>query len=372
MPYANDLSKLSFMQKKQNRSKQSSKNKIHKIKLKNKNNVCIKNVNQFVNKPTEGQKNGNIKLLISPLSKPSPIRHIFNKKLMRNQDFHASQEKLLLSINNNDSMTLPSHSKNELSKSFIHGKSLQMKQPNYMHFPSKSIIKNQEKVIIELQKLFGDKMQLNNETYKNMTDLDKINSINFLLETIKEMNNINKANKSKIDGYKELNENKEKQIREQKTEIKGLKKEIHKLNKLIKTNIQINKKLEQNIDTLKSQLEKEKEKNKSNLKERGKSTSKNINSYFNLKLKSEKNMNKNKHKKTNRSQEILQKANIFINREKNENKNINENNVNKNINQNNINVKTNINIIIKNKDEKKEDKKNISPTKSTERNNENK
>ena len=356
MPYANDISKLSFMQKKQNRSKQSSKNKIHKIKLKNKNNMCIKNVNQFINKPTEGQKKGNINLLISPLSKQSPIKHKYNKKLIRNHDFHASQEKLLLGINNNDSMSLVSHTKNELSKSFIHGKSLQIKQPNYMHFPSKSIIKNQEKVIIELQKLFGDKLQLNNETYKNMTDLDKINSINFLLETIKEMNNINKSNKSKIDSYKELNENKEKLIKEQKTEIKGLKKEIHKLNKLIKTNIQINKKLEQNIDTLKTQLEKEKEKNKSSLKERGKSTSKSINSYFNLKLKTDKNINKNKHKKTNRSQEILQKANIFINREKNENKNINENNVNKNINQNNINVKTNINIIIKNKEEKNEDK----------------
>ena len=65
------------------------------------------------------------------------------------------------------------------------------------------------------------------------------------METIKEMNNINKTNKSKIDGYRELNENKEKQIKEQKTEIKGLKKEINKLNKLVRANTQLNKKYKQ-------------------------------------------------------------------------------------------------------------------------------
>ena len=369
MPYANDLSKLSLIKKKQNRSKQSSRTKIHKIKNKNFN---IKNVDQFINKPNNDNKTGHSKLLISPLSKPSPIR-IKNKiKNFKNHDFHSSQRNLISTINNSDTLSLASNSKIDLSKSFLHGKSMQEKSSaNYMHFPSKSVIKNQEKVIIELQKLFGDKLQLSNDTYKNMNDLDKINSINFLLETIKEMNNINKTNKSKIDGYRELNENKEKQIKEQKVEIKGLKKEINKLNKLIKTNIQLNKKLEQNISNLKSQLEKEKEKNKSLPKEKGHSASKVFNSYFNLKLKNEKNINKTKHKKANKSQEILQKANIYINREKNENKN--ENNINKNINQNNINVKTNINIIIKNKDEKKdnEKEKEISQTKSQEENNEN-
>ena len=87
---------------------------------------------------------------------------------------------------------MTSNTKNEINKSFINTKKiLQPKQLNYMHFPGKSIIKNQEKVIIELQKLFGDRLQLNNDNYQNMTDLDKINCINFLLETVKEMNNIN-------------------------------------------------------------------------------------------------------------------------------------------------------------------------------------
>jgi len=340
---------------------------MHKIKIKNKN-MCIKNIDQFINKPNDGTKNGNIKLLISPLSKPSPIRFKHTKKLVKNHELHKSQDKLNIKINN-ETLTLRSNSKIDLSKSFVRqGKSLQNKQSNYLHFPSKSVIKNPDKVINELQKLFGDKMQLNNETYKNMTDLDKINSINFLLETIKEMNNINISNKSKIDGYKALNENKEKQIKEHKVEIKNLKKENHKLNKLIKTNFQLNKKLQQTIDTLKTQLDKEKEKNKNLTKERGKSSTQNLNSYFNLKLKSDKVYSKSKHKKVNKSTEVLKKANIYINREKTENTNINENNINKNINQNNINVKTNINIIIKNKEEKKEENKNIPQSESKEKN----
>ena len=131
-----------------------------------------------------------------------------------------------------------------------------------LRFPNKSIIKNQDKVMIELQKLFGDKIQLNEDIYQNMTELDKKNCINFLLEAVKELNNINKINKSKTDGYKEIIENKENDIKNLKNEIKELKKENMKLNKLIKTNNQLNKKLSQNIDNLKLQLEKEKNKNK--------------------------------------------------------------------------------------------------------------
>ena len=363
MTFVKDISKISLIKKRQNRSNQNSRAKNNKIKIKNKN-MPVKNVDQFINKPNNEIKSGNTKILISPLSKPSPIIFKHKTKVFKN-DFHASQRKLVLSMNNSDTISLNSQLKRDSSKSFLNGKSVQEKTTNYMHFPNKSIIKNQDKVIIELQKLFGDKLQLSNDIYKNMTDLDKINSINFLLDIIKEMNNINKNNKSKIDGYRELNTKKEKQIKEQKTEIKGLKKEILKLNKIIKKDNQLNKKLTQNIETLKSQLEKEKEKNKSLVKERGKSSSKNINSYFNLKYKKEKVLNKVK-KRLNKSQEIFNKANIYINQEKNENKNINENNLNKNINQNNINVKTNINIIFKNKEEKKDKEIEISEVKPKE------
>ena len=89
-----------------------------------------------------------------------------------------------------------------------------------------------------------------------------------------------------------------------------------------------------------------------------------------MKFKKEKNTNRNK-KRINKSQEIFNKADIYINQEKNENKNINENNINKNINQNNINVKTNINIIFKNKEEKKDKEIEISTLKPKEENAEN-
>ena len=361
MPYSNDISKLTLVKKKQNRSMQSSRTKLYKLKNKNMN---IKNVDQFINKPNIDAKIGNSKLLISPLSKQSNIKFRQKAKMLKKHGFLSSQRNFTYNINNNDSLSVTSHSKADISKSFVNGKSMQEKEAtsNYMHFPSKSIIKSQEKVINELQKLFGEKLQLSNDTYKNMNDLDKINSINFLLDTIKEMNNINKTNKSKIDSYRELNENKEKQIKEQKSEIKGLKKEINKLNKLVKTNIQLNKKLEQNIEALKSQLGKEKEKNKSLLKEKGKSTSRSVNS-FDLKIKNEKISNKIKRKKVNKSEEILQKANIYINRGKN--KNISEKNINKKINHSNINVKTNINIIIKNKEEKKDKDKDKEKEKET-------
>ena len=56
-----------------------------------------------------------------------------------------------------------------------------------MHFPNKSVIKNRDKLFVELQKLFGDKITLYDDVYQNFTDVDKKNCINFLLESIKEL-----------------------------------------------------------------------------------------------------------------------------------------------------------------------------------------
>lgn len=88
----------------------------------------------------------------------------------------------------------------------------------------------------------------------------------FLLEAVKEMMNINKTVENKNDELKEMNKTKEKQIQDDKNEIKELKKDIMKLNKIIKTNLLVNRKLNQKVDSLKIQLEKEKNKNKSNTK----------------------------------------------------------------------------------------------------------
>ena len=117
-----------------------------------------------------------------------------------------------------------------------------------------------------MQKLFTDKIQLYDDAYQKMTDLDKKNCIVFLLDSLKEMFSINKMTQNKNDDIKERNKTKEKQIQDDKNQIKELKKDIIKLNKIIKTNILMNRKLNQKILNLKTQLEKEKNKNNNNNK----------------------------------------------------------------------------------------------------------
>ena len=360
MLYTSDNNnKSNIVKKKLNRSSRHTKNNLSQNKNKN---VCVKNVDQFINKPNDTRKTPNKNCLMTPISNKSTIIIQKNKKLiskMKNNEFQSSQRSFI-NINNNDTISLASTSRMDMSKSFIRGRSMPTvranKSQSNLHLPNKSIIKNQDKIIMELQKLFGEKIQLNEEIYQNMTELDIKNTINFLLETVKELNNINKVNKTKTDGYKQIIESKENQIKQHKNEIKELKKENLKLNKIIKTNNQLNKKLSQNIENLKLQLEKEKAKIK-NMQTRGKSTS-NKNNIYSNKYKNENNINKNRKIKENKSQDKIRKANGFINRRKSETScdKKKENIENKENNKNN-NIKDNIevNITWKNNEDKKTD-----------------
>ena len=221
-----------------------SSDKTYRTKYKRVNNK--KNVSQFINKP---ENNNNLSSLIM-----SPISSRKIKKYLSN----STCAKLNSSISQlNDSMTTTS--KMEL-KSMGRFASMPNMKKN-LHFPNKSVIKNQDKLYNEMQKLFGEKIQLTEDLYQFMTELDKKNCINFLLEVCKELFNENNKNKTKSENYKEVSVGKDKQIKETKNEIKDLKKEILKLNKVIRTNIQINQKLNGTVDKLKLQLEKEKEKN---------------------------------------------------------------------------------------------------------------
>ena len=239
--------------------------KNSKKKIFGKNNK--KNLNLFINKPqTKNLKNNmnninNINILMTPI----PSKNKRSKKMYSNSSFSKLNDSC---DNNNDSICLSTMSK--MTKTFNKTKSMSInKNITNMHFPNKSCIKNKDKLSIELQKLFTDKIQLYDDTYQNMTDSDKKNCIMFLLEAVKEMMNINKTVESKNDELKEMNKTKEKQIQDDKNEIKELKKDIMKLNKIIKTNLLVNRKLNQKVDSLKIQLEKEKNKNKSNTKKRG-------------------------------------------------------------------------------------------------------
>ena len=327
----------------------------------NKNkNICIKNVNQFVNRPNDNRENLNREILMTPTSIKSAIE-IKNKKIFKNNDFHMGQCNYL-NINNNENTSLASTSRIDISRLGLRGRSMPQKKANKnqsnLHLPNKSIIKNQDKVVIELQRLFGEKIQLTEDIYENMTDFDKKNCINFLLEVIKHLSNIYKLNKSKTDGYKQINEIKEQQIKNCKNEIKELKKEIVKLNKFIKTNMQLIKKLSQNVENLKLQLEKEKAKNKAMQKTR-RSTSKVSNPLMNEKFKNEVSVNKRRYKSQDFEKKInglvhIKKIDNNIAFRKTNNLNNNKNQIKKKIiDKNEVNYVNNI--VWKNNEEKKND-----------------
>ncbi len=298
--------------KKKSQSKKSYKRNVSLNKNKN---ICYKNIDQFINKPNELRKNSKMSKnsnLMTPISTKTKI--VTQKNLKKNDELHSSRSKII-KTNQND-ITNNNDSSMNISISPCHrGHSVPNipKNKNYIRLPNKSIIKKNEKLIVELQKIFGEKIYLTDYIYQRMSDIDKKNCINFLLETVKEFNNINKIYKSKVDGCKQIIEEKESQIKQQKKENKELKKENFKLNKIIKNNNQLNKKLIQKIKNLKIQLEKEKKNNNKEKRHRSIPNNKNIS------IKTFRNNNNlNKYQKTNenKTQDNLRKAKGFINRRK--------------------------------------------------------
>ena len=332
--------------------------KMSNIKLNHKNaknmnqSNLLKNINQFINKPSKGNRNSRKRnISMTP----------YNNKSFTKISSHNSFNKLKFNQYNdpNDSISLASTSKLG-ARSCIRGRSMQnsLKNKSNMHFPNKSVIKNKDKLYIELQKIFGEKINIYEDLYLNMTDSDKKNCILFLLESIKELFNINKTMQSKMDTYKEMNDNKEKQIKENKNQIKELKKDIIKLNKIIKTNIQMNRKLNQSLDSLKLQLIKEKTKNKEK-KDRGKSTDRNHHIFKNeLKQFSLTTVKK----RSNISQDKFRKLDGHDDHDKKHNMNRNENTIDikeKNNKTIDVNLKIN-NIKIKDKDNNNDSNENKS------------
>ena len=229
----------------------SPNNKNQKKKLIGKANQ--KNLKLFINKPQiKNTKKNDLNQLSNLLMTPMLIKNKRSKKIS-NSSFTKFNDSC---DNTNESLCLTSVSK-IMAKTYNKTKSSSInKKSTNMHFPNKSNIKNKDKLLVELQKLFTDKLTLYDDTYLNMTDLDKKNCINFLLESLKEMIAINKIAQSKNEEIKESNKTKEKQIQDNKNIIKELKKDVMKLNKIIKTNILVNRKLSQKVDNLKIQLEK--------------------------------------------------------------------------------------------------------------------
>ena len=309
----------------------------HRKKASTKTNE--KNLNLFINKPQNRlRKYGNI-----PLT-PIATKNKRTKKTNSNSTLINLNDSIDKS---NDSICLTSLSK-IMNKTYNKGKSASVnKKLTTMHFPNKTSIKNKDKLLIELQKLFTDKIQLYDDSYQKMTDLDKKNCIVFLLDAIKEMFNINKMTENKNEDIKERNKTKEKQIQDDKNQIKELKKDIIKLNKIIKTNITMNRKLNQKIVNLKTQLEKEKNKNNKNNK-----NSSQIKSIITKRgITNEKTLiNKNKVKQRNNSLINADNKKKFLNRSMDKMKNNTNLNNNKNILSNeNRETETNEKKLFKNK-----------------------
>ena len=309
----------------------------HRKKASTKTNE--KNLNLFINKSQNRlRKYGNI-----PLT-PIATKNKRTKKTNSNSALINLNDSIDKS---NDSICLTSLSK-IMNKTYNKGKSASVnKKLTTMHFPNKTSIKNKDKLLIELQKLFTDKIQLYDDSYQKMTDLDKKNCIVFLLDAIKEMFNINKMTENKNEDIKERNKTKEKQIQDDKNQIKELKKDIIKLNKIIKTNITMNRKLNQKIVNLKTQLEKEKNKNNKNNK-----NSIQIKSIITKRgITNEKTLiNKNKVKQRNNSLINADNKKKFLNRSMDKMKNNTNLNNNKNILSNeNRETETNEKKLFKNK-----------------------
>ena len=345
-----NCNKISFT--KDNYKKNYKKN-LQKDISKNKSKSKYKNIDQFINKPNDINRNSKKNILMSPINNKSKIS-IQNNNKLKNIEFSSSKNNLIKNSNNiNDNTSISATSR-------IRGKSMPNmrtnKSQNNLRLPNKSIIKNKDTIIFELQKLFGEKIHLNDNIYQNMTELDKKNCINFLLDVVKELYNMNTMNKSKNDGYKQLIEAKEEEIKKYKNEIKEIKKEILKLNKIIKNDNQLNKILNQNLESLKLQLEKEKFKIKNLQNTRDKSTPK-INNIYTKRYRNENSINKNGINKENKSKDKIKKETGFITKTKNDNNNDKKtNNLEKNeINKNNIYEKIEVNIAWKNIEENRTD-----------------
>ena len=309
----------------------TSSTKAHNYKNNKKKSMSKtnqKNLNLFINKPQNKHTKNQIynqsnNILLTPI----PNKNKRSKKINSNSSFSKLNDSC---DNTNDSLCLTTVSK-ITTKTFTKGKSLSVsKKVTTMHFPNKSNIKNKDKLLIEIQKLFTDKIQLYDDTYQKMTDSDKKNCIVFLLDALKEMFTINKIAESKNEDFKANNKTKEKQIQDDKNEIKELKKDIIKLNKIIKTNILMNRKLNQKIDNLKIQLEKEKNKNNKNNNNNNKNNKSNMTKRG---ITSEKKaINKNKIKYRNKVNGFISSdtkskfANKSMDKVKNNNINIDENN----------------------------------------------
>ena len=156
------------------KTKQSNnKNSTKKIK----NNIKVKNINKFINKPN------------------------FDKSQTLNSNNSKKKYARSISINNTNKYKI------------------NLRNTNY-RFPKN--LTNIDKVYIEYQNIFGQNFERIEHTYLNMTELDKKNCIYSLLNYISDLKKSHKEIKEKNEFLKKENEKNEKKIKEVNNQINKL------------------------------------------------------------------------------------------------------------------------------------------------------
>lgn len=182
--------------------------KLTPVRLKKTNqNIKIKNINKFINKPN--QRNSNQSLCQSTFSKTSLLR----------KPTYTHTRSTSVSTQNNKTMNRTTNKSIE-----------KIRTKNILCFGPSSI-RNHEKTFTELQNLFGSKLDNIDNKYSSLTEVDKKSLITTLLGIVYELKTEIKTIKAKNDTMKKELDTNKKQITASNKEITKLKSQIEKLNK---------------------------------------------------------------------------------------------------------------------------------------------
>ena len=175
--------------------------KKKKVKEKNKNKIFTK-----LNLTTKKNKNISKSVNVSPLN---------NTKKINNKVERKEQKKMLKVKNVNKFINKPSNNKINSSQKSFYSKS-KILNTKYK-FPKN--LNNIDKVFIEYQNIFGENFERIEYIYDNMTELDKKNCILSLINYISELKKSHKDIQERYEEMKKQNENKEKLIKDVNKQI---------------------------------------------------------------------------------------------------------------------------------------------------------
>ena len=175
-----------------------------KVKENNKNK---KKIFTKLNSTTKKSKN-----ILSKSANVSPL----NRTQKLNNKLESKQQKNMLKIKNiNKFINKPSNNKNNTSQKSFLSKS-NIVNTKYK-FPKN--LNNIDKVFIEYQNIFGQHFERIEYIYDNMTELDKKNCISSLINYISELKKSHKDIQERYEEMKKQNENKEKLIKNANKQI---------------------------------------------------------------------------------------------------------------------------------------------------------